>query len=523
MISHASPLSNAKRTKGGRASIAEFITNSLQQSSGMTDPFGADWRAWCLDVFPQYYSDNFGERHRLFWEHIEQIGETSNLPALVAIWPRGSGKSTTVEGAIVRMAAKRVRRYGWYISATQDQADKHVASVAGMLEAQTIGYYYPDLSKRLLDKFGQSEGWKRNLLRCASGFSLEAIGLDKAVRGGKMDWVRPDLIILDDIDGRHDTAATVERKIQIITESILPAGAMDTVVIMVQNLIHKDSIASRLAGRSEKKADFLLQRKVLGPYPAVVGLQTEVTPDGIRIVAGTSTWDGQDLAICEKQINDWGLASFGREAQHDVDDPPGGIWDHIVFKHCSIDETPDIVRGAVWVDPAVTSTDSSDCHAIIADGLGTDGKLYRFFSWEGITSPEDSLRRAILKCVELGFDSVGVESNQGGDLWRSAYNEAWQRLVDNEDYPQITADLKMPRFKEAKAGGGTGSKVHRNSLMLTSYENGRVVHVTGTTHELEKALRRFPRAPLDLADSAFWGWNDILPKVRRPANGKLDY
>lgn len=512
-----------KPRNGGKNTIAEFIFNSLHQSSGQADPF-LDWREWCLSVFPQYFADNFGDRHRYFWEHIDQIGEGSSLPALVAIWPRGSGKSTTVEGAIVRVAAKRARRYGWYISATQDQADKHVASVAGMLEAGTISYYYPDLSKRLLNKYGQSEGWTRNLLRCASGFSLEAIGLDKAVRGGKMDWVRPDMIIFDDVDGRHDSPGTIEKKIQTITESILPAGSADAAVIFVQNLIHKNSIASRLAGKAEQKADFLLRRKVLGPYPAIENLTTEQGPDGVTITGGSSTWSGQDRSTCEQQINQWGLSSFLREAQHEVDDPLGGIWDHIAFKYCTFDEAPEIVKGAVWVDPAVTNTDDSDCHAIQADGLGVDGKLYRFYSWEGRTSPEDSLRRAILKCVELRFDAVGVESDQGGDTWRSVYNESWRFLVESADYPQINVQTRRPTFKEAKAGAGHGSKVHRNSQMLTSYEQGRVVHVVGTSHALERSLRRFPKSkPFDLVDASYWSFFDLTQRSSGAKAGRLDY
>lgn len=473
------------------------------------EPFTV-WRDFCLGVFPHYYRDNFGDRHLQFWDHIEQIGNGSPLPALVAIWPRGSGKSTTMEGAVARVGAKDARRYCWYVSGTQDQADKHVATISGMLEARTVDKYYPIMGRRLLDKYGQSEGWKRNMLRCGSGFTVEAIGLDKAVRGGKMDWARPDFIIFDDVDGRHDTTATVEKKIQTITESILPAGSVDAAVVFVQNLIHRDSIASRLAGLGEKPADFLLKRTVLGPYPAVDGLTTEQTPDGIRIMAGAATWAGQDLATCESQINLWGLSAFLREAQHEVDDPPGGIWDHIQFQRIDWADLPDLVDGSVWVDPAVTNTDDSDRHAIQADALGVDGKLYRLYSWEARTSPEDSVKRAILKAVELKLDTVGIESDQGGDVWWSVYEKVWEDMETNPDYPQITRDTRKPAFREAKAGAGHGSKVHRNGLMLADYERGKVVHVRGTTHALEKALRRFPKSkPFDLVDAAYWGWHHL--------------
>jgi hypothetical protein len=46
--------------------------------------------------------------------------------------------------------------------------------------------------------------------------------------------------------------------------------------------------------------------------------------------------------------------------------------------------------------------------------------------------------------------------------------------------------------------------------MLVSYEKGSIVHVIGTHEILERALKRFPNEPLDLADAAYWGWNDLI-------------
>lgn len=495
---------------GALGNSVDFTHNSLESSAGIVHEYDG-WRDWLTGTLPGYFRADFCERHVSFWDFIERVGVDKQLPAMVALWPRGSGKSTTAEASVVRIGAKRARQYVWYISETQDQADKHVATISSMLESEMVRRQHPYLSERLLNKYGHSEGWARQMLRCASGLTVEAIGLDKAVRGGKIDWARPDFYVLDDIDGRHDGPAVIERKIATLTESLLPAGSTDAVVIFVQNLIHAESIASRLCGQASVPADFLLDRIVLGPYPAVENLETVSTDNGIKIVSGTATWSGQSIEVCNRQINLWGLRAFLREAQHDIDAPPGGIWDHVVFKHIAPADVPELVRGSVWIDPAVTSTDDSDCHAIIADGLGVDEKLYRFYSWERRTTPDDSLRRAIIKCIEYGFDTVGVETDQGGDLWQGAYNRIWDDLIESEDYPHITEETTKPKFKEEKAGAGHGSKVARNSRMLVDYENGKVIHVDGSTNQLEKALRRFPKTkPFDLVDVAYWGWNDLM-------------
>ena len=77
------------------------------------------------------------------------------------------------------------------------------------------------------------------------------------------------------------------------------------------------------------------------------------------------------------------------------------------------------------------------------------------------------------------------------------------------------AAMKRPKYKYAKAGAGHGSKIERNQRMLADYEIGRVVHVTGTHVVLEKALRRFPNKPLDLADAAYWLWYHLEKRRRK--------
>ena len=198
--------------------------------------------------------------------------------------------------------------------------------------------------------------------------------------------------------------------------------------------------------------------------------------------------------------------------------PPGGIWDHIEFRHCNFGEIPDLVRGCVWVDPAVTATDQSDSMGIQADGIDSSGNIYRIFSWEQITSPESAIRKAILKALELGFDRVGVETDQGGDTWKSVYDQVCRKLGEEKPAilfypPDPDEELRLkpfPKFASDKAGAGYGSKVERNSQMLTDYEHGRVIHVRGTHDVLERALKRFPLTkPLDLADASFWSWHDL--------------
>ena len=472
------------------------------------------WRGWLQELFPSYVTAPFADRHEALWEWVDAL-ETGVKPRpFVALWPRGGAKSSSAELAVAYVGHRRTRKYIWYVCRTQEQADKHVATIASLLESPQLEREDALLANRKVGKYGHSKGWRRERLWTQSGLTVDALGLDTGARGAKREEARPDLIILDDVDDKHDTLKTTSKLIDTITTSLLPAGGSDCAVLFIQNLIHPTSIASRLASN---ESEFLVDRIVSGPYPAVDGLTWEsrfdptLNRNRFYITGGEPTWDGQSERICEQQMNDWGITAFLREAQHDVEES-GGIWDHIEFRHCKWNEIPELVRGCVWCDPAVTSTDDSCSNGIIADGIAPDKTIYRVFSWEGIDTPMNVLLRSIRKAIELGFGYVGVETNQGGDLWRDEYATAL-KVVKNEMQNTLSEEeyneMSWPRFKEEKAGTGTGGKVERNQRMLVDYEKGRVIHVEGTHGVLERALRRFPKEPLDIVDAAFWGWYDL--------------
>lgn len=501
----------------------DFSKHSLRTVKRATDSIPDNYRDWLEKLFPSYVTFPFAQRHVDLWEWVWALRKGVRPRSFVAIWARGGAKSTSAELACVMAGTPHPdeseprRRYVLYVSETQEQADDHVQNIASMLETSRVEEVYPQLAARSVGKFGNSKGWRRNRVRTASGLTIDAIGLDSAGRGAKLDEYRPDLLVFDDIDGELDTIATTEKKIKIITRKLIPAGSNDVAILAIQNLIIPDGVFSRLA---DGRADFMSDRIVSGPHPAIEGFAYEQREGRFVITGGTATWGGQSLDRCQEMIDDMGLSAFLSECQHDVTAPPGGIFSHLTYQHCAWDEVPwgSMIRTTVWVDPAVTDTDQSDSMGIQADGLAADGKIYRLWSWEQVTNPEDALRRAILKAFELKADTVGVETDQGGDTWKSVYRAACQMLIRDANYPEITHEAQLPKFKSARAGSGHGPKAHRASQMLVDYEHGKFVHVLGTHTTLERALFRFPvTKPLDLTDAAYWAWYDLRKGIRKVA------
>lgn len=464
-----------------------------------------DWEPWLKAMAPMYAIKPFGDHHKQFWTWAWEIERDVRPRPFVAIWPRGGAKSTSAEMCVMALGARRKRTYCLYVSETQDQADDHVANIAALLEGDEVGFAYPDLGERMVGKFGDSKGWRRNRIRTSSGLTVDAIGLDSAARGIKLENMRPDLMVFDDIDSEQDSEHLTDKKIKTITRKLLPAGSQDCAVLAIQNKVHDDSIFARLA---DGRADFLRDRIVSGPIPAVWNFEWAEVNGKFQITGGTPAWEGMPVSSSQGLLNDIGLTAFMAECQHATVTMSGGIFDHINWGgiHVTEPELPAFRRVVVWLDPAVTATDHSDCQGIQCDGLGKDGLIYRLWSWEGRTTPLDAVKRAIAKAVEWGADTVGIESDQGGDTWRSVYQQACE-----EQRRAGVLTGPAPRFASQKAGAGHGSKMARAQRMLVDYERNRIRHLVGTHDTLEMALMRFPKVkPYDLTDACYWAWHDLV-------------
>ena len=302
-------------------SYQQLLGQSSQKA--LSDAEFAGYMPWLELHHAHILSAPMGERHLRLWEWFESLTPGIKPDARVEIWPRGGAKSSTAELGVAYVGSKLSRRYCLYVSETQDQADKHVAAIASAMEREGV--------ERSLNKYGNSRGWRRNQLRCANGFNVEALGLDTAARGIKLDEFRPGLIIFDDIDNQNDSPKVTEKKERSIKTSVIPAGSTDCAVLFIQNMIMEDGIVAKLY---DGRADFLLKRDVPPFEPAAVGLEIERMEDPDRkgrmiyaVKSGMPTWEGQNLKTIEAQINEWGLDAFLRESQHEVHGADGVFFD----------------------------------------------------------------------------------------------------------------------------------------------------------------------------------------------------
>lgn len=460
------------------------------------------WREWLGELFPMHVRGGFADYHEEFWEWVWSIERGQSVDPFVGIWPRGGGKSTGCELAVAATGLRGTRGYVWYVRATQENADDSVSNIAALLESEAVERYYPMHAERSVGKYGTSRGWRRNRLHTAGGFIVDGMGLDTARRGVRIEHMRPDFIIFDDIDDKLDSAEATEKKRKIITTSLLPAGQAGVLAVaMVQNLIIPHGIFAQLA---DNRADFLSTRIVSGPHPAIRGLKLESHYDERlgrvrhRIVAGEPTWQGQDIEACQQAIDTEGPTAFLEERQHQVHERRGALWTKDLLNVCRIAERPQLKRVVVGVDPS----GGGDEIGIVIAGLGYDGRGYLLgdYTAPGPRGPLFWGHEAVRAFDDFEADRIVAERNFGGDMVESNIRVA-------------AGDRHIPVTLVTAARG----KAIRAEPVASLFQDG-LVSIVGTFPELETELTSWApgdkRSPNRL-DAMVWAFTELMLQERR--------
>ncbi len=490
---------------------------------------------WLRFMFPNIFSGDMAPHHidLCEWADTISIDADAEDPAYIGVWARGHSKSTLIEAITAMMLCRGRRRYFLYCGDIQARAEDHLSNIATLLESSQIEHYYPEVGKRLLGKWGQVKGWRRMRIRTGTGATVDAIGLDTAARGVKLEDMRPDGIVLDDIDQHADSLAETTKKIDIITLSLLPAGANNLTVFGVQNLISRRGVFARLVDRS---AGFLEGARVNGPIPAienpVYGSDERGRP---CILSGTPTWPSvKGIEQLNKEIIRFGLRAFRLEMQHEEVEVEGALWDQSLidahrvrsFMQRAPSDLQDkgaeglddasaegalrtvLAEGAlavgaegalcelthivVSVDPATTKKQSSDETGIIVAGKGTDGRAYILADLSGRYSPRRWARIVIAAAQVWRADWVVCEVNNGGDL----FEEVIMANLEPGD--------ERPNFSVVNASKG---KFVRAEPIVGLYQAHAVWHC-GVHTELEREMTTWV-PPNGLNGGSSWSPNRL--------------
>lgn len=295
--------------------------------------------AWAKHYFPYIFTRPFAKYQEEFWDWGWKIPANGAVRPRVECHPRGVGKSTNAEALVVSLVARKRRRMIGYVSLEEDKAGKHFDSIKALLENERLLNDYPHCRPKVAKLKNTAAQWSRDALITQSDAMIVPLSMQGSARGWKSPTnARFDTILLDDVDKLGMSVDLIAKMLELLKGEILAAGDQSTVILMVQNLIHRDSICSQVY---DQRADIIVNREFSGPYPILKNYDAEKV-DIEGDTNGAKRWvithgEAYDPAIpveyAESLLNQYGKAVFDREVQQEVfkvdDEKDFREWDEV--------------------------------------------------------------------------------------------------------------------------------------------------------------------------------------------------
>lgn len=457
----------------------------------------------------------FHEEAIEWWTNVEPGVEPRPF---VACWPRDTGKSTLTGACLAMAIALEIRPYMIWISDVEDQVTDKVTTVGVLLQAPRMRLAFPEAAEPWRDPAtGAKVDWRQGRIRTSAGITLDAGGIDQAMRGRLVLLDRPGVIVLDDIEDGTETPYMRKKKERQVTEKILPMGSDDVVVMFVQNRQNKDSLMSQ---QIDGRAKWLMNRLVSGPWPQIRGLVTEVErqPDGssrIVIVGGEPLWpEGRGFNVSENQLTRMGPAAFLTEHQHEGIASEGHYFQRDKWRRAGPGEMPSdrvkICRG--W-DFAATA-DGGDWSVGVAIGIEPNGVVWILHV---VRRQVDSAGLRVMLRRQAAADKERwgrrfrmhvIEQEPGASGKRDA-----ERIKDEwfKGYPCTI--LPNQGSKEVRARGLSAVQLRTDCVLA---DDSHLPDVEQWQEEYVDEMALFPYGNYDdQVDGSTKGYNYFSPRVRK--------
>lgn len=408
--------------------------------------------------------------------------------------PRESGKSTWLFTILPMWAAAHGHvKFIAAFSDTPSQATQHLLTFKNELDTNDLlRRDYPGLCTPGVRPSGVTMADTQWLYVAKSGLVFSARGVDTGVLGLKIGALRPDLIILDDIEKQESTYSPLiaRKRLSTIIDAILPLGilartVMAGTVTMPESIIHQLVKTARTTDPPEK---WIVETGFRAHYYAPIIDQA----DGTRRSLWPERWPLEFLESIEH------TRQFAKNYANDPLGVDGDFWTLDDFTHR--DAGPPIMQ-LLSVDGAVTASELSDYTGMAVVSWSPAEKVHSVDFASHYKAKGAQLRSIALQIIEAhpAIQALVIETNQGGDLWLEVFHHM--------PVPVRTRHQSEP-------------KPVRAQWLANRYTRGQVVHrVRHAAAEAEMVA--FPRGLHDdMVDAIGTGvrWNhDRLVKRRSDA------
>lgn len=391
------------------------------------------------------------------------------------IAPRECGKSTWIFTILPLWAA--AHGHVKFIAAFSDaaaQAEGHLQTFKQELDLnEYLRSDFPELCKPLKNMTtGRAASLSANRIAMSNGFVFDANGIDTNSLGKKFGTQRPDLIILDDIEKGEKNYSEYQagKQMNTVFDDIAPMNMRARMVFVGTTTMPNsvmDMFRKHAQGDDAPELRWIIEQKVRVHYfPAIL-----TNDDGSERSIWPAKWSLEWLTSQRH------TRTFAKNFMNKPLSLDGQFWADDDIRLDA--DTTEFGNTLLSVDPAVTKNKVSDYTglSVLSRAEGPDGKkrIYVRHAEQFKGTPESLAERVKTLCELYSVGVLYVETNQGGDLWKSVFR----------DVPAKYRSKHQKISKEVRAGKA-----------LNFYQQDRIRH---TQHfpVLEEQMYAFPKIKHD--------------------------
>jgi phage terminase large subunit-like protein len=419
------------------------------------------------------------------------------------IAPRECGKSTWIFTILPLWAA--AHGHVKFIAAFSDaaaQAQGHLLTFKTELDQnEYLKSDYPALCAPKKSSYtGRPLAQAVDRIWQANDFVFDANGIDTNSLGKKAGTQRPDLIILDDIEKGEKNYSEYQagRQMNTVFDDIAPMNMRARMVFVGTTTMPNsvmDQFRKYAEGDDSPELNWIDEQHVSVHYfPAIL-----TNEDGSERSVWPEKWSLEWLTSQRH------TRTFAKNFMNKPVSMDGQFWadDDIRLDN----ELEDFGNTLLSVDPAVTKNKVSDYTglSVLSRGESADGKnrIYVRHAEQFKGSPEALAAKVAQLCETFDVGVLYVETNQGGDLWKSVF----------KDVPAKYRSKHQKLSKEVRAGKA-----------LNFYQQDKIRHVAHFP-VLEEQMYAFPKVKHDdVLDSVVSGVLYFLDNKATPARARqLNY
>lgn len=446
---------------------------------------------WFFNIyFPEYIKYKTAQ----FQKEMFGITENQSIESAVIVAFRGSAKSTIFSFSypIWAMISKQRKRFILIVTQTQAQAKSQLGNIKRELESN-------ELLRADLGPFQQeNEEWAADSIMIPSyNARIAACSTEQSIRGARFGSYRPDLIIVDDAEDLNSTKTKEGRSktFNWFTGEVIPCGDKNTKLIVIGNLLHRDSLTMRLKKMIIEKHF----KGIFKEYPLVDN-------------DGKILWPGKFPSM--KEIDDLrnkagSESAFQREMMLKIITTEEQIIKEEYLHYYKEDEMPSkehLYFYGVGVDLAISDKSTADYTAMVVGAFYKDCSARRSFKLyilpnsinEKITFPQT------IEYIKRIYDGFG-RSSTNIFVETFAYQSA---VVQQLDHDGVTVKpVRIP---------GTDKRTRLN-LISNFVRTGQVVFPEKGAEDLIQQLLGFGSEKHDdLVDAFVYLVNEVFDPENRP-------